>query len=120
MVKQPDPLGGVFRALADPTRRAIVKRLAQRDRTVTELAEPFKMSLAAISKHVKVLESAGLLRRTVSGRTHTCRLDPAPLAVARQWLEYYEGFWSDRLDALEQALESSPPETPRPAHQGPH
>jgi len=108
MVKHSDTLDGVFRALADPTRRAIVHRLADRERTVTEIAEPFAMSLAAVSKHLKVLEAAGLLKRTVEGRTHTCRLDPAPLSQAREWLEFYERFWTDRLDALERALTEDP------------
>lgn len=104
MVERAVHLDRVFRALADPTRRAMMRRLSHREGTVTELAEPFEMSLAAASKHLKVLEAAGLVKRTVRGRTHTCRLDPAPLADAREWLQHYEQFWNERLDALEHAL----------------
>ena len=71
---------------------------------MSELAEPFSISLAAASKHIKVLESAGLIRREVKGRTHLCRLDPGPLASAHEWLGFYERFWTSRLDALEQLL----------------
>jgi DNA-binding transcriptional ArsR family regulator len=112
MVNHSDPLDNVFRALADPTRRQMVRRLAHREQTVTELAKPFDISLAAVSKHVKVLERAGLLRRTVRGRTHTCRLDTESLTAARQWLQFYERFWNERLDVLERALEDPTTETP--------
>ena len=95
-----DPLSRVFRALGDPTRREMLRRLSAGERTVTELAEPFAMSLAAASKHVQVLERAGLVQRTVDGRKHHCRLVPARLAQAQQWLAFYERFWNDRLDAL--------------------
>ncbi len=78
--------------------------LAYGERTVSELAEPFAMSLAAASKHIKILESAGLLRRDVQGRTHVCRLDPGPLAGAHEWLGFYERFWTDRLQLLDQLL----------------
>ncbi len=71
---------------------------------MSELAKPFAISLAAASKHIRALESAGLIRREVRGRTHICRLDPGPLASADQWLRYYERFWTGRLDALEQLL----------------
>ena len=74
--------------------------LAQGEHSVTELAEPFRMSLAAASKHVKTLERAGLVRRTVQGRTHVCRLDPGPLAEVHDWLRFYERFWNERLDTL--------------------
>jgi DNA-binding transcriptional ArsR family regulator len=105
MVEQSsEPLDSVFHALADPTRRAMLASLAARERTVSELAEPFSMSLAAASKHVKTLERAGLVRRTVQGRTHICRLDPEPLAEAHEWLRFYERFWNERLDALEALL----------------
>ena len=118
MVEQSDTLDDVFRALADPTRRAMVRRLADRERTVTELAKPFDMSLAAASKHVKALESAGIIRRTIHGRTHTCRLNLEPLTEARRWLQHYEQFWNDRLDALEQLLaeehNDEPPDLPSP------
>jgi DNA-binding transcriptional ArsR family regulator len=97
-------LDHVFGALTDPTRRNMLRSLAARERTVSELAEPFRMSLAAASKHVKVLERAGLVRRTVQGRTHFCRLDPKPLSEAADWLRFYERFWGERLDALEALL----------------
>ena len=105
MVNQsPDRLDRVFHALTDPTRRYMLRNLALRERTVSELAQPFQMSLAAASKHVKVLERAGLVRRTVQGRTHFCRLDPKPLAGAAEWLSFYQRFWNERLDALEELL----------------
>jgi DNA-binding transcriptional ArsR family regulator len=95
--------------------------LAGGERTVGQLAEPFAMSLAAASKHIKALEYAGLIRRDVRGRTHWCRLDPGPLASAHQWLSFYERFWSDRLDVLERLLREedartagAPENTPAP------
>ncbi len=94
-------LNAVFRALGDPTRRAMLRRLSGGERSVGELARPFRMSLAAASKHVKSLERAGLVRRTVQGRTHLCRLDAKRLAEAQRWLSYYQRFWTERLDALE-------------------
>lgn len=103
-------LDDIFHALADPTRRAMLRSLAGQERTITELAAPFSMSLAAASKHVKVLERAGLVRRTVSGRTHRCRLAPLPLEAAQSWLSFYQQFWNDRLDALE--LELGRPKIP--------
>ena len=84
-------LDAVFHALGDATRRQMLRRLAGGEQTVGQLAEPFAISLAAASKHVKALESAGLIRREVRGRTHLCRLDPGPLASAKQWLSFYEG-----------------------------
>jgi DNA-binding transcriptional ArsR family regulator len=99
-----DRLDLVFHALTDPTRRHMLRSLAARERTVSELAEPFRMSLAAASKHVKTLERAGLVRRTVQGRVHFCRLDPKPLAGAAEWLDFYSRFWNERLDALEELL----------------
>lgn len=111
-----DPLSAVFRALGDPTRRAMLRRLSSGEHTVTELAEPFQMSLAAASKHVQVLERAGLVLRTVQGRKHHCRLVPARLAQAQQWLAFYERFWNDRLDALSAMFASRAPKTEaRPA-----
>lgn len=100
----PHPLDTVFHALGDATRRHMLRQLAGGERTVGQLAEPFAISLAAASKHIKVLESAGLIRREVRGRTHLCRLDPGPLASAHEWLNFYERFWTNRLDALERLL----------------
>lgn len=94
----------VFHALADGTRRGMLRSLAGGERTVGELAAPFAMSLAGASKHVRVLERAGLVRRRVAGRTHYCRLEAQRLREADQWLRGYERFWADRLDALEAAL----------------
>ena len=99
-------LDGVFHALADPTRRAMLRSLATGERNIGELAAPFNMSLAAASKHVKVLESAGLLRRKVVGRRHLCRFEPAPLAAADRWLRHYERFWKKQLHSLEMLLET--------------
>ncbi len=110
MVEHPvDELSLVFRALGDPTRRAMLQRLAVGEHTVGELAEPFRMSLAGAAKHVKVLERAGLVRRTVRGRSHHCRLDAGRMAEADAWLAYYRRFWSERLDALEQVLRGPEP-----------
>ena len=97
-------LDTIFHALGDATRRAMLGELASGTRSVGELAEPFAMSLAAASKHIKVLEKAGLVRREVRGRTHMCSLDPAPLMTADQWLGIYRRFWTDRLDTLESLL----------------
>lgn len=92
--------------------------LASGERTVGELAGPFAMSLAAASKHIKVLESAGLIRREVKGRTHLCRLDPGPLAGAHQWLSAYEHFWTGRLDVLERLLRAEDAAFPRNKQDG--
>ena len=97
-------LDEVFRALGHPTRRAMLADLAARERSVGQLGEPFAISVAAASKHVKVLERAGLVERTVVGRTHVCRLAPAPLEEAVRWLARYERFWPERLGALEAEL----------------
>ena len=97
-------LDTVFHALGDATRRRMLRDLAGGERTVTQLAEPFSISLAAASKHIKALEHAGLIRREVRGRTHMCRLDPGPLASAQEWLSFYERFWTGRLDVLERLL----------------
>jgi DNA-binding transcriptional ArsR family regulator len=94
----------VFHALGDATRRRMLRELARGERTVSQLAEPFAMSLAAASKHIKALENAGLIRREVRGRTHLCHLAPRPLAHAYQWLGFYERFWSGRLDVLDRLL----------------
>ena len=97
-------LDSVFHALGDATRRQMLRELASGERTVSQLAEPFAISLAAASKHIKVLENAGMIRRQVRGRTHLCRLEPGPLASAYEWLSFYEGFWTGRLDVLERLL----------------
>lgn len=107
MVEQrTEHLDSIFHALSDPTRREMLHSLARKERTVSELAAPFRMSLAAASKHIKILENAGLIRRTVQGRTHVCRLAPEPLADAHAWLRFYERFWNERLDALERELKA--------------
>lgn len=97
-------LTAVFHALGDVTRRRMLRRLADGEHTVGELAQPFHMSLAAASKHIKALESAGLIRREIQGRVHRVRLDAAPLAAAEAWLTYYQRFWHQRLDRLEELL----------------
>lgn len=101
---EPPELDTVFHALGDATRRRMLHALAAGERTVGQLAEPFEISLAAASKHIKALEHAGLISREVRGRTHVCRLDPGPLASAHRWLTYYERFWTGRLDLLERLL----------------
>jgi DNA-binding transcriptional ArsR family regulator len=97
-------LDAVYSALGDGTRRAILTRLADRDFTVGELAEPFAVSRPAISKHLRVLERAGLVRRTREGRLSRCRLDPKPLGAAARWLEHYRRFWEQRLKRLDAYL----------------
>ena len=97
-------MNSVFHALGDATRRQMIRALADGERTVGELAEPFSISLAAASKHIKVLEHAGLIRREVRGRTHVCRLEAGPLASAHEWLGFYERFWTGRLDILDRLL----------------
>jgi DNA-binding transcriptional ArsR family regulator len=94
-------LGRVFSAVADPTRRAILASLAEKPATITEIAEPFPVSLNAVSKHVMVLERAGLIHREIHGREHLCWLEPQPLREATVWLDHYRQFWNVRLDALE-------------------
>lgn len=103
---QPPALDHVFQALADPTRRAMLADLRQRERSVGELAAPYRISLAAASKHIKTLERAGLVKRTVRGRTHLCALDATPLANADRWLREYAQFWNHRLDALDALLQA--------------
>jgi DNA-binding transcriptional ArsR family regulator len=97
-------LSHIFHALSDSTRRRMLLELASGERTVGQLAQPFAMSLAAASKHIKVLESAGLIQREVRGRAHLCRLDPGPLESAHEWLTFYERFWTARLDLLDRLL----------------
>jgi len=101
---QPERLDSIFHALSDRTRRAMLRSLADGERSIGELATPFAMSFAGASKHVKVLEEAGLVHREVRGRRHVCRLDAAQLAEAEAWLRYYERFWTGRLDTLEALL----------------
>jgi DNA-binding transcriptional ArsR family regulator len=103
----PAALDATFGALADPTRRAILARLARGEAMVTELAEPFRVSLPAISKHVRVLESAGLLEREVDGRIHRCRLAVEPMKNAAAWIEQYRAFWELQFDALAKYLETT-------------
>ena len=97
-------LDGVFNALADPTRRAILARLQARDARVTDLAADFPISLNSVSKHIRMLERAGLLRRSVSGRDHVLSLNAAPMAEAAAWIEHYRTFWDGRLAALEEFI----------------
>ena len=99
-----DLLSGTFAALADPTRRAILARLAGGEATVTELAAPFEMSLPAVSKHLKVLERAGLISRGRTAQWRPCRLEPAPLRDANEWLESYRQFWDESFDRLAEHL----------------
>lgn len=102
--RSPDRLDAIFGALADPTRRSMLARLRDGSLTVSELAAPYDVSLNAISKHVKTLEKAGLIRREVRGREHACQLDASNLAQAQDWLGHYAEFWSERLDALDRHL----------------
>lgn len=92
----------IWNALSDPTRRAIIERLTRGPTRVTDVAAPFDMSLNAVSKHIKVLEAARLVRRTRQGREHTLELDPAPLREITRWTSEIERFWSERLDRIEQ------------------
>jgi DNA-binding transcriptional ArsR family regulator len=103
-------LNAVFSAVSDPTRRAMLARLAKGECTVTGLAEPFSMSLPAISKHLRVLESAGLISRQVSGRIHRCRLAAIPMKDALDWMSFYRSFWEERMDALGDYLTNLEPE----------
>src|SRR5438045_563413 len=105
-------LDAVFAALADPTRRAIIERLSEGVCSVIELGAPFEMSAPAISKHLRVLESAGLIRRAKQGLIAYCQLTTAPLESARQWWEEYRQFWDQQLDSLEQFLEEEEPKWP--------
>ena len=102
-----DPLSLTLSALADPTRRAILARLASGSHSVLELAEPFDMSLPAVSKHLKVLEKAGLISRTREAQSRPCRLQAEPLKEIDTWLETYRQIWNDRFDRLEEYLKST-------------
>jgi DNA-binding transcriptional ArsR family regulator len=99
-----DPLTRTFSALADPTRRAILTRLAGGEATVSELAEPFAMTFAAVSKHLRVLEKAGLVARGRDAQYRPARLDARPLATASRWIGDYAAFWSDSVDSLDHYL----------------
>lgn len=97
-------LDRTFAALSDPTRRAILRILANGERTVTELAEPFRISLPAISKHLRVLEKAGLLKQEKDGRIHRCHIVARPLQAASEWIAHYRAFWEESFDRLDEYL----------------
>lgn len=107
----------VFAALSDPTRRMIVRRLSEGEATVLELAEPFDISLPAISRHLKVLEQAGLISRRRDGRRRPCRLRPEPLVEIVEWAEHTRAAWEQRLDRLDAHLRGTP--SPRPSPSSP-
>ena len=100
----PEHLDLTFAALADPTRRRILEELSVGDRCVTDLAKPHAMSLPAVSKHLKVLENAGLISRTKDGRTHSLKLEAEPMKQAQQWIEHYRRFWEESFDRLDDYL----------------
>lgn len=103
----------VFQALSDGTRRRMLRSLSVQPRSVGELAAPFRISLAAASKHIKVLERAGLVQRQIQGRTHLCHLRAEALAASEEWLRYYRQFWSEHLEALETVLRAGSVEPPK-------
>jgi DNA-binding transcriptional ArsR family regulator len=113
MVNYTAGLDATFAALSDPTRRAILSRLAQSDASVGELAAPFDVSAPAISKHLRVLERAGLLSQDREGRVRRCRLQARPMKAAGAWIERYRRYWTSQLDALADFLESSAPQEMR-------
>lgn len=106
MVDKSSRLDAVFHALADPTRRAMLHDLGTQPRTVGELAAPFDISLAGASKHIQVLERAGLVQREIQGRVHLCRIDARPLHAGAEWIRHYERFWNQKLDILESLLKA--------------
>jgi DNA-binding transcriptional ArsR family regulator len=110
MVENVAEMDSVFHALASGARRSMISRLVDQELTVSQLAEPFAMSLAAASKHIQVLERAGIVRRTVAGRRHICSLEPERLAAASVWLRFYEQHWEHSLDTLENLFSQDPPE----------
>jgi DNA-binding transcriptional ArsR family regulator len=115
MVNQNDSqLDAIFFALADPTRRAMLDTLTKGDANVSELADPFSMSLPAISKHLTVLENAGLIVREKHGRVRQCHLQPEPLKTAAAWLSHYRAFWEGQFDALEEYLNNIQDDTKHP------
>jgi len=107
MVYYSPDLDLTFSALSDPTRRAIITRLAGGETSILELASPFDMSLPAVTKHIRVLEKAGLLTRKKRGRVQYCRLNAAPMREATEWLAFYQKFWDDKLDSLANFLEEN-------------
>ncbi len=107
VASQAQTLDRVFLALSHPVRRKILVRLARGAATVGDIAEPFEMSLNAISKHLKVLERASLIQRQVLGREHFCSISPQPLEEVSNWLAHYQAFWTSRLDAMEQEIIAS-------------
>ena len=108
MVNHSKHLDLTFSAISDPTRRAILLQLAQGEKPILDLASPYSMSLPAISKHIRILENAGLLTRAKRGRVNYCRLNADPLREAGKWLVFYQRFWNTKLDALEKFLEETP------------
>lgn len=114
----PDPLSTTYAALADPTRRAILARLAAGEASVTELAVPFDMSLPAVSKHLKVLERAGLIARSRKAQWRPCRLEAGPLKGAADWLEDYRHFWDQSFARLDEYLGELQTEKPEDGHHG--
>ncbi|MCU0465320.1 MAG: metalloregulator ArsR/SmtB family transcription factor [Anaerolineae bacterium] len=115
MTQPPDRLSAIFAALADPTRRAILARLTQGEATVKELAEPFNISAPAVTKHLKVLQRAGLITQGREAQWRPCRLEPAPLREVNDWLERYRRFWDESLDKLDvylKTLQTNPPQEP--------
>jgi DNA-binding transcriptional ArsR family regulator len=111
-----EKLDATFAALADPTRRAILARLARGDTHVGDLAQPFAISAPAVSRHLRVLEQAGLIEREVNARWRICRLRPGALRVAHGWLDQYRRYWEDSLDRLAELLEQAPDTEPRRRH----
>ncbi len=113
-----DALSATFSALADPTRRAILARLSEGETTVKALAEPFQMTLPAVTKHLRVLERAGLISKGRNAQWRPCRLEAKPLQEAQGWIDHYRQFWETRLDRLEDYLRTlqaqEPPRDPRP------
>jgi DNA-binding transcriptional ArsR family regulator len=110
MVEDLQDLDAVFRALAHEARRSMLRRLADRDLTVGELAKPLEMSLAAAAKHIQVLVHARLVQQDIVGRNRVCRIQPAHLATAAQWLNFYERYWTTSLDSLSDLLASDRPD----------
>lgn len=111
-----DPLSATFQALADPTRRALLARLTEGEASVNELAEPFDMTLQAVSRHLKVLEAAGLVARSRNAQWRPCRLDPAPLREIDGWLSRYRAYWLgsfDKMDAYLSGITRGDPDAPR-------